>query len=343
MSLPNGSIRTATTKSDQKGEMGLRKSGSDPHFLSLISPDPMLPGYRGRFAPSPSGPLHFGSLVAATASYLQALSNDGEWLLRIEDIDPPREIPGATELIISSLRAHAFQWVGPIHRQSTHLAEYHAIVEHLLATGLAYRCRCTRDEVRRTATAIGTTGPVYRGTCRDRGHAASAEMPDAVRLRTGNSTVEFNDILQGQISCQVAESIGDFIIRRKDGLIAYNLAVVIDDAREGITEVVRGCDLLDVTPAQIELQHTLELSEPTYMHVPVVINKHGQKLSKQTGAIPIDDQQPGKNLFSALQFLYQEPPNELINETPEMIWDWAQKHWRPQKLVAKQQSAYEFT
>ncbi len=321
--------------------MGLRKSGSDPHFLSLISPDPMPPGYRGRFAPSPSGPLHFGSLVAATASYLQALSNDGEWLLRVEDLDPPREVPGATELIIDSLRAHAFQWHGPIHHQSTHLAEYHAIVEQLLTAGLAYRCRCTRDEVRRTATAIGKTGPVYRGTCRELDHAAAAEIPDAVRLRTGNSTVKFNDILQGEISCQVAESIGDFIIRRKDGLIAYNLAVVIDDAREGITEVVRGCDLLDVTPAQIELQHALELPVPAYMHVPVVINKHGQKLSKQTGAMPIDDQQPGKNLFAALRFLDQEPPDGLNNETPEMIWAWAQKHWRPHKLVAKQQATYK--
>jgi len=299
--------------------------------------DPVFTGYRGRFAPSPSGPLHFGSLVAATASYLQALVSGGEWLLRIEDIDPPREVPGAAERIIESLQAHAFHWDGQIGRQSSHLGEHLAVVESLLANGKAYRCRCTRDEVRHTARSIGTTGPVYRGTCRDLGYTACVDTPDAVRLRTGRTIVTFEDALQGSISCRIADSIGDFILRRRDGLIAYNLAVVIDDAREGITEIVRGCDLLDITPAQIKLQRILGLPTPGYLHIPVVINRHGQKLSKQTGAEPVDDRRPGQNLLHALQFLRQDPPHSLISDKPDSIWAWARDHWCPRKIAAKRQ------
>jgi glutamyl-Q tRNA(Asp) synthetase len=305
--------------------------GSDPNFT----------GYRGRFAPSPTGPLHFGSLVAATASYLQALTNRGQWLLRIEDLDPPREVPGATERIISSLEAHAFHWDGPVHWQSSCLDEYHAVAERLLSDGFAYRCTCSREDIRRSAKTTGPTGPVYPGTCRNLDHAAAAQTPDALRLRTDHSIVTFTDVLQGQVRCDVAESIGDFVIRRKDGLIAYNLAAVIDDAREGITEVVRGYDLLDITPAQIELQQVLGLPTPTYMHVPVVINERGQKLSKQTGAMPIKDQQPGANLIAALEFLQQNPPAELAGATTDTIWAWATAHWRPENLAAKRQPDQE--
>lgn len=301
-----------------------------------MEPDPIF-SYRGRFAPSPTGPLHFGSLVAATASYLQALSNRGEWLLRIEDLDPPREVPGAAERIINTLEAHAFRWDGPVHWQSSHLAEYHAVAEQLLADGFAYRCTCSREDIRRSTTVISSTGPVYPGTCRDLGRVAAAEMPDALRLRTGNSIVTFEDVLQGQVRCNVAESIGDFVIRRKDGLIAYNLATVIDDNRQGITEVVRGYDLLDVTPAQIELQHVLKLPTPIYMHVPVVINERGQKLSKQTGAKPVNEQQPGANLLAALGFLRQDPPTELTGEATDTIWAWATEHWHPEKIAAQRQ------
>jgi len=302
-----------------------------------LGSDTNCSGYRGRFAPSPSGPLHFGSLVAATASYLQALSNDGEWLLRIEDIDPPREIPGATEAIIRSLAAHAFRWDGPIHRQSLHLAEYHDDAKRLLADGLAYRCTCTRDDVRRSAITTGPTGPVYPGTCRNADHQDDTNTPAALRLRTGHSIVTYTDVIQGGIRCDVAATIGDFILRRKDGLIAYNLAVVIDDARQGITEVVRGLDLLDITPAQIELQHALALPTPNYMHIPVVTNSRGQKLSKQTGASPVDDRQPGANLVAALKFLCQDPPGELAGETLATIWAWAATHWHPENLAARRQ------
>ena len=307
--------------------------GSNPDFA----------GYRGRFAPSPTGPLHFGSLVAATASYLQALTHGGEWLLRIEDIDPPREVAGATDSIIRSLESHAFRWDGQIHRQSRHLAEYHAVAERLLSNGLAYRCRCTRDNVRRTAKTTGLTGPVYPGTCRNADHPAAANTPDALRLRTGHSIVTFTDAIQGRISCDVAASIGDFILRRKDGLIAYNLAVVDDDARQGITEVVRGIDLLDITPAQIELQQVLELPLPNYMHIPVVTNAHGQKLSKQTGASPVDDRQPGANLVAALRFLQQDPPDDLADATAETVWTWATERWQPDRLAAERQPGGEHT
>ncbi|HJP39989.1 MAG: tRNA glutamyl-Q(34) synthetase GluQRS [Gammaproteobacteria bacterium] len=292
-----------------------------------------LPGYRGRFAPSPTGPLHFGSLVTATASYLQALTNRGEWLLRIEDLDPPREVPGATERIIDALEAHAFRWDGPVRRQSSHLDEYQEVAERLLAEGLAYRCTCSREGIRSSAKIFGPTGPVYSGTCRDLNHIATDQKPDALRLRTDDSLIRFEDTLQGPVQCHIAQSIGDFIIRRKDGLIAYNLAVVIDDARQGITEVVRGYDLLAITPAQIKLQQVIGLPSPIYMHMPVVTNEHGQKLSKQTGALPIDVQTPGNNLLAALKFLNQRPPSELGGESTDTIWAWAAEHWHPEMLL----------
>ncbi len=310
MNLPSGSIRTATTENK----------------------------WRGRFAPSPTGPLHFGSLVAATASYLQARVRRGEWLLRIEDLDPPREAPGAAERIISTLQVHGFHWDGPADRQSSHLSEYHAIAGRLLADDFAYRCTCSREEVRQASTKTGPAGVVYPGTCRHLGRRAVAGTPDALRLRTGDSIVTFKDTVQGTIHCNVAASIGDFVIRRKDGLIAYNLATVIDDARQGITEIVRGCDLLDVTPAQIVLQRILKFATPTYMHVPLVINERGQKLSKQTGAQPIDGQKPDKNLIAALEFLRQDPPAELAGTSVEAIWAWATANWHPEKLAARRQS-----
>lgn len=306
-------------------------SGSDPG-ASTISPR-----YRGRFAPSPTGPLHLGSLVAATASYLQARANRGEWLLRIEDLDPPRETPGAADRIINSLAAHAFHWQGEVRWQSSRLNEYHAVAAQLLADGLAYRCICSREDVRRSAPAMGPTGHIYPGTCRHQGHQATAQIPDALRLRTRNAVVQFDDVLQGRISSNVAEAIGDFIIRRKDGLIAYSLAVVIDDARQGITEIVRGCDLLDFTAAHIELQRVLALPTPTYMHVPVVINERSQKLGKRTGALAIDDRRPGENLCAALRLLRQNPPAELRNESADTIWAWATEHWQPEKLANQRQ------
>jgi len=299
--------------------------------------DPASSSYRGRFAPSPTGPLHMGSLVAATASYLQARANHGVWLLRIEDIDPPREIAGAAERIIDSLEAHGFHWHGPVRWQSANFAEYHAAAEQLFADGFAYRCTCSRKDVRLSALALGPTGHIYPGTCRHRRHRARSQQPTALRLRTENSFLQFDDVLQGLISGDVNETIGDFVIRRNDGLIAYSLAVVVDDARQGITEIVRGCDLLDFTVAQIKLQQVLELPTPVYMHVPVVINERGQKLGKRTGAHAIDDQRPAANLRTALRILNQNPPADLTNAGTDAIWTWATEHWQPEKLAAQRQ------
>lgn len=301
------------------------------------SDDPLLSAYRGRFAPSPTGPLHFGSLVAATASYLQALVHKGIWLLRIEDLDPPREDPDADERIIRALDAHAFRWHGTILRQSENLGRYYEVASQLLSDGLAYRCTCSREDIRRTGAPVGPAGMIYPGTCRNADHVAAPGSPDALRLRTDQSIVNFDDALQGRIRADIEMSIGDFIIRRKDGLIAYSLAVVIDDADEEITEIVRGCDLLDITPAQIRLQQVLGLATPTYMHIPVVTNDRDQKLSKQHGAGPIDDTNPGTNLIAALKFLRQEPPEELKNAPVTAIWDWAVEHWKPGRLAAKRQ------
>jgi glutamyl-Q tRNA(Asp) synthetase len=289
-----------------------------------------LPAYRGRFAPSPSGPLHFGSLVAAVASYLQALVAGGEWLVRIEDIDPPREPAGAAEQIISALRAHGFRWSGDILFQRHHLQRFDAVAESLLERGLAFACTCSREKVRETAKR-GPIGPIYPGTCRDK--IFDGKQAYAIRMRTARQHVSFADRLQGQVDCSLDKDIGDFVIRRKDGLIAYSLAVVLDDHHQGITEVVRGVDLLQFTAAQIHLQRVLALETPTYMHVPVAVTRDGDKLSKQTGAPALNDQTPVENLFRCLDFLRQKPPTALRSGSLDRIWVWARANWRPENLA----------
>lgn len=288
------------------------------------------PAYRGRFAPSPTGPLHFGSLITATASYLQALSAGGEWLLRIEDIDPPREQPGAAAEIIATLSAHKFQWTGPVQHQSTHQSRFEAILKSMLDSDLAFRCTCSRKQVRAQAR-IGRIGPVYPGTCRTRQLNSDTENT-AIRLRTGEHAITFEDRVYGRIDCSIGDEIGDFVIRRADGLIAYALAVVIDDFDQGVTEVVRGGDLLDFTPAQIFLQQILGFNTPAYMHVPVAVNINGKKLSKQTGATPVDDSRPSENLVACLKYLRQDPPATLSSAPPDDIWAWARAHWAPEQL-----------
>lgn len=282
--------------------------------------------YRGRFAPSPTGPLHLGSLVAAIASYLQALANDGEWLLRIEDIDPPRELAGASDAIISSLDTHGFEWAGEVLYQSNSAQRFAAVVKDLLADGRAYACECSREQIRRTARRT-STGPVYPGTCRDRGLSPDADRPVAIRIRTLGENVAFDDLVQGHIASPVENDIGDFVIRRKDGLIAYSLAVVVDDFDQRITEIVRGADLLDFTPAQILLQRILGYPHPDYCHVPLVMTAAGEKLSKQTGAVAIDDSKAAANLVEGLAHLRQDPPETLRNAGVREVWDWARENW----------------
>ena len=282
--------------------------------------------YIGRFAPSPTGPLHFGSLVAAVASYLEARAHNGRWLLRVEDIDPPREQPGATQLILDTLEAYGFEWDGEVIFQSASRPAHDTALEKLLARGLAYPCACSRKDL--ADAPRGPLGTIYPGHCRDGCDATEA----AIRLRTNDEPISFIDRLQGeQTHCLERES-GDFVIRRRDGLIAYQLAVVIDDALEGITEIVRGIDIMDSTPRQIWLQQLLGYPTPSYVHLPVITHPDGDKLSKLTGApgIPVDEVRP--TLIRALAALQQTPPGELASARLTEIWHWANENWKLKAL-----------
>ena len=291
---------------------------------------PVTPIYRGRFAPSPTGPLHFGSLVAAVASYLQALVNNGEWLVRIEDIDPPREVAGATDAILQALEAHGFEFPAPL-LQSTQLDRYDDVIESLLAKDLAYRCSCTRKALQASAQT-GRTGIIYPGTCR-RGTQDTSGTATSVRIRTTNDLLSFVDALQGKQSCYPESEIGDFLVRRGDGLVAYQLAVVVDDSLQEITEVVRGTDQLDSTFMQIWLQQQLKLPSPRYMHIPVATGADSKKLSKQTGAPELQSSKPVKNIYQAYVFLKLDPPASLQKMMVEEAWAWGKEHWRPTKLT----------
>lgn len=282
--------------------------------------------YVGRFAPSPTGPLHFGSLLAATASYLQARVHNGRWLVRIEDIDPPREQPGADKQILDALRAYGFEWDGPVIYQSQSLASHQACIDDLLSRTLAYPCKCTRRDL--ADTPKGPLGHIYPGTCRSGCNSTDI----AIRLKTNAKPVRFDDGLQGPHMQRLESESGDFVIKRRDGLIAYHLAVVVDDHLQGVSEVVRGIDLLDSTPRQIYLQRLLGFATPDYLHIPVAMNADGQKLSKLTGAqgIPLDDPRPV--LIAALSLLGQPVAPELEHSTPQDIWDWATAHWHVKPL-----------
>jgi len=282
--------------------------------------------YVGRFAPSPTGPLHFGSLVAAVASYLQARSNDGLWLLRIEDIDPPREQPGASKEIIDALERYGFEWDGDVIFQSKSAEAHEAALASLIDRNLAYRCQCSRREL--TNAPRGALGVIYPGTCR---HGCDSD-DTAIRLLTNDSEIAFDDLLQARIAQHLESESGDFIIRRRDGLIAYHLAVVVDDEIQGVTEIVRGIDLMDSTPRQIWLQQLLGYRTPSYAHIPVITHADGDKLSKLTGAAGISLHNIEKMLVKALTVLQQKPPPELAQSTREEIWSWAVENWQLGKL-----------
>ncbi len=282
--------------------------------------------YVGRFAPSPTGPLHFGSLLAAVASYLQARTNNGQWLLRIEDIDPPREQAGASKDIITTLQRYGFEWDGDIVFQSASSDAHDRALSSLRKRNLAYRCRCSRRDLANAPRS--SLGIIYPGTCRngcDRGEAA-------IRVRTDDSEIAFEDILQGRVAHRLESESGDFVIRRRDGLMAYQLAVVVDDEMQGITEVVRGMDLLDSTPRQIWLQQLLDFSTPHYLHIPLITHANGDKLSKLTGApaLPLDAVE--STLAAALTELRQGPPSDLAGRSLPEIWSWANKNWQPGQL-----------
>ena len=288
--------------------------------------------YRGRFAPSPTGPLHFGSLIAAVASYLEAKTRKGEWLLRMEDLDRPREMPGAADVILRTLQAFGFEWDGPVLYQSRRDEAYAAALERLRQTGLVYGCACTRREIADSAVH-GIDGPVYPGTCRC--GLPPGKSPRAWRIVTVDRDIAFDDAIQGRLSQNLGRDIGDFVLRRADGLYAYQLAVVVDDAEQGITHVVRGADLLDSTPRQIYLQHMLGYATPHYAHVPVAANAGGEKLSKQTLAAALDVASAAPSLWQALQFLGQRPDPSLRQADVAALWTWAHAHWRLENVPRK--------
>jgi glutamyl-Q tRNA(Asp) synthetase len=285
--------------------------------------------YRGRFAPSPTGPLHFGSLVAAVGSFLEARAGGGEWLVRMEDLDPPRVAPGADDDILRTLRACGMEWDGPVARQSTRSGAYHGALHRLREQRRVYPCACSRKEIADSAIA-GVEGPVYPGTCR--GGLPAGKQARAWRIDTRGATAAFDDAVQGRITHDLEKDSGDFVLYRADEVYAYQLAVAVDDAEQGITDVVRGADLLLSTPRQIYLQQLLGLPQPRYAHLPVAVNASGEKLSKQTFATPLDAARPLPALVAALDFLGQQPSADLARGTVKELWDWALKNWRLQAV-----------
>jgi glutamyl-Q tRNA(Asp) synthetase len=265
--------------------------------------------------------LHFGSLLAAVASYAEARTRDGQWLLRVDNIDPPREQPGATEAILKGLECYGFEWDGPVIYQSESQEAHEEALQSLMNAGQAYRCGCSRKDL--ADMPRGPLGTIYPGTCR----SGSDAEEFAVRIRTTDEAICFRDGLQGEQCQQLESESGDFVIFRRDGLVAYQLAVVVDDHLQGVTEIVRGIDLMDSTPRQIWLQRLLGYRTPAYQHIPVVINAEGQKLSKLTGAPGIPFDEPGPILVAALTALGQNPPVDLAHHALNDIWGWALAHW----------------
>lgn len=287
------------------------------------------PLYAGRFAPSPTGPLHFGSLVAAVASHLDARHQGGRWLLRMEDIDKPREQPGAADAILRALEQFALYWDGPVLYQSRRQDIYQDACATLRAAGACFDCACTRREVADSALP-GQEGPIYPGTCR-RG-LAPGRFPRALRLRVEDEPIAFVDRLQGAQCQNLAETVGDFVILRADGIVAYQLAVVVDDAEQGVTDVVRGSDLLTSTARQIHLQRLLGLRTPRYLHLPVAIDADGEKLSKQTHAPAVDAGQARSLACAALRFLGQDVPDAAQDMRLDELWRSAAAAWDPQRI-----------
>jgi len=282
--------------------------------------------YVGRFAPSPTGPLHLGSLVTAIGSFLHARQAGGEWLVRIEDIDPPRELAGAAADILRTLESLGLEWDRSVLYQSSRQDVYRETAERLLTAGQAFRCDCSRSTVR---AANDATPGRYLGTCRDK---RLKGLHTAIRLRVAEpSTICFVDGLQGAQATHLDGTTGDYIVLRRDGLPAYHLAVVLDDVAQGVTTIVRGVDLLDSTAAHIYLQRTLGVPTPAYWHLPIIVNAQGQKLSKQTGAPAVYASKSGVAL-RALELLGLTVPADLRAEPPRSLWQWAQAHWQIESL-----------
>jgi glutamyl-Q tRNA(Asp) synthetase len=285
--------------------------------------------YVGRFAPSPSGPLHLGSLLAAVASFLDAHSHGGVWLVRMEDIDPPREQAGAADEILTQLQQFGLAWDNDVLFQSQRLDAYAAALMQLANEGLCFRCECTRS-------ALRENGNVYSGQCRHYGVSArdlqyadkdSSSSDAAIRVRVSRETYSLQDRIQGYYSQKLASEVGDFVVRRKDRLFAYQLAVVVDDAYQGITDIVRGIDLLESTPRQLYLQECLGYQTPRYAHLPIIVDAAGDKLSKQSFAPSLQPERAQKQLHQCLDLLGLSPPRTLIDSSVDTILAWGIEHW----------------
>lgn len=304
------------------------------------TPD-IAPPYIGRFAPSPTGPLHFGSLVAALGSWLDARAAGGRWLVRMEDLDRPRCVPGAADTILRQLENYGLVWDGAVLAQSSRDAAYESALAQLRESGAVYRCVCTRSQLRDAPrNAQGET--IYPGTCRDTGLDAHASH--AWRVRVPEDAIRFTDRVWGEITQSVAAEVGDFVVKRADGLFAYQLAVVVDDAYQRITHIVRGADLLWNTPRQIALQTLLGVPTPSYAHLPLVTNARGQKLSKQTLAPELPQRAPSQLLSEALLVLGQAAPTALLGAPPAEWLAWAVANWHieavpTQSAIAKEERA----
>lgn len=298
---------------------------NDP-AASVISPDRKIVG---RFAPSPTGPLHFGSLVAAIGSYLQARQAGGRWLVRMEDVDRPREMAGAADSILRALEHFGLEWDGPVWYQSRRTDFYEAALQQLQQTGLLYPCACSRKEIADSATT-GIDGLIYPGSCRE--GVGTGKGVRAWRVRVQDELLQFTDKVQGLQGHNLAREIGDFVVKRADGLFAYQLAVVVDDAGQGVTEVVRGADLLLSTPRQIYLQQLLNLAAPVYAHLPVALNAQGEKLSKQTLAPSVAEAQPARLWPAVLAFLGHPLPLELVGAEVASVRAWALQNWDMERV-----------
>ena len=302
-----------------------------------------MSSYVGRFAPSPTGPLHLGSLYAGLASYLDARANNGKWLIRMEDIDPPREIQGAADTILHQLENHGLHWDDQVLYQSQRLASYEAAMQTLRDKGLVYPCQCSRARLR-------SLNGVYDGQCRSRQmlrSTARANEVGAIRVKAPETTIHWLDIIQGRCSFELSSTCGDFVIVRKDGLVAYQLAVSVDDAYQNITHVIRGDDLRESTPRQIHLLRQLDLEVPNYGHISVIKNRQGDKLSKQSFAPALRSSTPGANIEQCLMLLGIDIPEDLTGATVGELLQWAIRHWtispvlRASKLLDEGQNVRE--
>lgn len=300
------------------------KDGASAAPFSFVGRQPVA-----RFAPSPTGPLHAGSLLAAVGSYLDARTHGARWLVRIEDIDTPRVVPGCADRMLRTLEAFGFEWDGEVLYQSQRREAYREALRELEARGRVFRCSCTRREL--AGATAGDEAPGYPGTCRQ---GPARPGPTSVRFRVSDRAVEFDDLFQGRRRFDL-RACGDVVVERRDGIPSYQLAVVVDDEFQGVTRVVRGADLLASTPWQMDLQDALGYGRPSYGHLPVVVEADGAKLSKSRHAVPVGLEAVSVGLASTLTLLSQSPPPELVQWPVREVWDWALKHWNPQALVGE--------